>query len=164
MTEQIKTSPPRKFDTKEFELPETVFVRDIENRVFQAIVLQCLAKVEGIGLVEGNFLDNILGRSATENVKGIFAEQDSTDQTVAIRVEVNIRYGIPIPQKAEEIQSRISEEVTKLTGLHISRVHVVFKSILHNDSTKQLMSQKDASLSPPIASESALEDEFTDEF
>lgn len=164
MTEQVTASPTRKFDTKEFELPETVFVRDIENSVFQAIVLQCLAKVEGIGLVEGNFLDNILGRSATENVKGILAEQDSTDHTVAIRVEVNIRYGIPIPEKAEEIQTRVSEEVTKLTGLHVSQVHIVFKNILHNDSTKQLMSQKDASLSPAIAAESAIEEEFTDEF
>ena len=37
----------KKVDTKEFELPETVFIRDIENKVFQSIVLQCLAQIDG---------------------------------------------------------------------------------------------------------------------
>ena len=47
----------KKIDTKEFELPETVFVRDIDSRVFQSIALQCLAKIEGIALLEGSFID-----------------------------------------------------------------------------------------------------------
>ena len=49
----------KKVDTQEFELPETVFSRDIDNRVFQTIVLQSLSKVEGISLVEGNLIGNI---------------------------------------------------------------------------------------------------------
>jgi len=44
----------KKVDTKEFEIPETVFIRDIENKVFQSIILQCLAEIEGISLIEGN--------------------------------------------------------------------------------------------------------------
>ena len=35
----------KKVDMKEYELPDTVFVRDIEDSVFQGIVLQCLAKI-----------------------------------------------------------------------------------------------------------------------
>ena len=38
-------------DAREMQLPETVFIRDIETRVFQAICLQTLAKIEGIGLL-----------------------------------------------------------------------------------------------------------------
>ncbi len=115
------------FDTKEFELPDTLFVRDIEDRVFQAIILQCLSNVEGISLLEGSFFDNILGRDNVEGVKGIAAEQNSKNQAINVKVEVNISYGISIPDKATEIQSRIAKEITKFTGLHVSCVHVVFK-------------------------------------
>jgi len=74
--EKKNSGEAKKVDTKEFELPETLFVRDIENRVFQGIILQCLSKIDGIGLPEGNFIDNILGRKAQDNLKGITIEQD----------------------------------------------------------------------------------------
>ena len=79
----------KKIDTKEFELPETVFIRDIENKVFQSITLQCLSQIEGIRLIEGNFIDHLFGRSA-EGVQGICAEQDEKSQSVKIRVEVPV--------------------------------------------------------------------------
>lgn len=120
----------KKVDPKEFEFPETVFIRDIENRVFQGIVLQVLAQIEGITLLEGNFIDNLLGRNAGENIKGIYAEQDMQSNTIRIKVEVNVYYGVLIPDKAEEIQTKITEEITKLTGLHVAAVHVVFKNVV----------------------------------
>ena len=70
MYDQLKN-----MDTREIELPETVFIRDIDTRVFQAIALQCLAKIEGIGLLEGNLFDSLLGREV-ERVKGIHVVQD----------------------------------------------------------------------------------------
>ncbi len=115
---------------EEFELPETLFIRDIENKVFQTIVLQCLAKIKGISLLEGNFIDSILGRENVEGIIGIHAEQNSSNNCVTVKVEVNINYGIPIPEKANEIQTKISEEITKLTGLHVSSVHVVIKNVI----------------------------------
>jgi uncharacterized alkaline shock family protein YloU len=123
----------KKVDPKEFEFPETVFVRDIENRVFQGIVLQVLADIDGISLIEGNFIDHLLGRNALESVKGILADQDIKNHTIGIKVEVNVRYGISIPEKAEEIQTKIAEKITELTGLHVSSVHVVFKNVVTQD-------------------------------
>lgn len=120
----------RKYDARELQLPETLMVRDIEDRVFQTIVLQCLSKIDGIGLAEGGVIDAILGRTGADSVKGIFAEQDSKNHSVNLRVEIRVRYGVNIPQKAEEIQSKVAEEITNLTGLHVSCVHVVFKGIL----------------------------------
>lgn len=151
----------KKVDTKEFELPETVFIRDIENRVFQSIVLQCLSQVEGISLVEGNFIDHLLGRSAIEGVKGIYAEQDNKNQSINIRVEVNIRYGIPIPDKAEEIQTKVAEEITKLTGLHVASVHVVFKNVI---SIEQVNKLSQLPQEPRSVVESNLVEEYSDEF
>ncbi len=116
-------------DTKEVELPETVFIRDIENRVFQSIALQCLAKIEGVAFLEGNILDSLLGRE-TEGIKGIQVEQDLKNHSVNVKLEVNLAYGFSIPEKAEEIQVKIAEDISRLTGLHVGCVHVVFKNII----------------------------------
>ncbi len=124
MYDQLKN-----MDAREIELPDTVFVRDIETRVFQGIALQCLSKVEGIGLLEGNFFDSLLGREV-ERVKGIYVEQDQAKHSVNIRVEIRIRYGVSIPAKAEEIQTKLAEEVSGWTGLHVASVHVIFKDLL----------------------------------
>jgi uncharacterized alkaline shock family protein YloU len=152
-------SDKNKVDTKEFEIPETVFIRDIEDKVFQSIILQCLAKIEGISLVEGNFIDHLLGRSA-EGVKGIYAEQDDKNQSVKAKVEVNIVFGLSIPEKAEEIQSKIAEEITKLTGLHVAAVHVVFKNVISEEQA----SKANTTQGPPTLLGSDLGDEYNDEF
>lgn len=57
-----------KVDTKELEIAETTFIRDIENRVFQAIILQVLTKVKDITLLEGNLIDAILNRGNVEKI------------------------------------------------------------------------------------------------
>lgn len=145
----------KRVDTKEFELPETVFIRGIEDKVFQSIVLQCLSQIEGISLVEGNFIDHLLGRSA-EGVKGISAEQDDKCQAVNIKVEVNIIYGTSIPKKAEEIQTKIAEEITKMTGLHVASVHVIFKNVISEEQSRKQ--------TPAHLIESDIGDEYTDEF
>lgn len=124
MYDQLKN-----MDTREIELPDTVFIRDIETRVFQGIVLQTLAKIEGIGLLEGNLIDSLLGREL-ERVKGIHVEQDQKEHSVDIRVEINVLYGISIPEKAEEVQTKLAEEVSRWTGLHVSTVHVIFKELI----------------------------------
>lgn len=132
----------KKVDTKEFELPETLFISDIDPKVFQGIVLQCLSRVEGITLVEGTFIDSIFGRGGPEVGSSISSEQDNKNHSVSIKIEVNIGYGIPIPIKAEEIQNKVVEEITKLTGLRVSSVHIVFKSIIPNDQTKKILEQQ----------------------
>lgn len=122
--------PLKEIDAKEVDLPETVFVRDIESKVFQSIALQCLAQIEGVELLEGNLLDTLLGRDRQEIVKGIYVEQDEKNHSVNLKVEINVAYGICIPKKAEEVQMKILESISTLTGLHVGRVHVVFKNLI----------------------------------
>lgn len=117
-------------DSSEIQFPETTFIRDIETRVFQAIVLQCLVKIEGISFLEQNLIDSLLRWDNGERIKGVHVEQDQKKHSVNVRIEVNILYGTPVPEKAEEIQNKVVEEITKFTGLHVACVHVVFKSLL----------------------------------
>ncbi len=120
-------------DTKELELPDTIFVRDIESRVFQSIALHCLARIDGIGLLEGTLIDSLLGRDGPASVKGIHVEQEEKSRTVNLKVEVKVAYGISIPEKAEEIHTKIVEEISRLTGLHVGKVHVVFKDLIFEE-------------------------------
>lgn len=123
----------KQIDTKELEFVDTVFIRDIETRVFQAIVIKCLAKVEGIALLEANLLNNLLGREGNERIKGIHVEQDQKNHSVSIKIEVNVAHGVSLPSKSEEIQTKILADISQLTGLHVSCVHVVFKALIHDE-------------------------------
>ncbi len=122
--------PLNTIDTKELELPETVFIRDIESRVFQSICLQTLAHIEGVEPLEGNLIDSLLGRDRQESAKGIVVDQDQKNHSVNVKVELNVAYGVCIPEKAEEIQMKLVEEISQITGLHVGCVHVVFKNLI----------------------------------
>ncbi len=154
----------KKVDTKEFELPETLFVSDIDTKVFQGITMQCLSQIEGISLVEGTFIDNLFGRGGPEVGSGIQSEQDNRNHSVSIKIEVNIQYGLSIPQKAEEIQSKVVEEITRLTGLRVSAVHVVFKNIIPLDTTQSTINYLEKALRQPVPNGSKKESEYSDEF
>ena len=125
-----------KVDKKEFELPQTVFSRDIETRVIQVIILYCLGKINGVGLLEGNLIDTLFGREV-ERVKGIHVEQDNKNHSLKVHVEINVDYGVVIPEKAEEVQNKIVQEITSLTGLHVAAVHVVIKGLIPPKENKE---------------------------
>ena len=131
----------KKIDTKELELPDTVFIRDIETKVFQSIVLQCVARIEGVALVEGNLIDSILGRDPAERVTGIAVEQDQKSHSVNVKVEVNVAYGVSIPEKAEELQLKITQDISRLTGLHVGCVHVIFKNLILKTPLEEVVRQ-----------------------
>lgn len=139
-----------RMDKKEVDLPDTVFIWDIESKVFQSIAIQCLSKIEGISLVEGSFIDHLLGRDASERIKGIHVEQDQKQHSIQMKIEINVAYGIEIPKKAEEIQVKVAEEVSQFTGLHVGSVHVVFKNLIppkaENVEEEELLEEELASL------------------
>ena len=150
----------KQIDTKELELPETVFIRDIETRVFQAIAMHCLSHIKGVAPIEGNLIDNLLGRDSLDVIRGIYVEQDQKNHSVKVKIEVNVAYGTCIPDKAEEIQTKIAEDISQHTGLHVGCVHVVFKNLI---STKE----SDAVESLFLKNEKVVADgreHYTDEF
>lgn len=131
-------------DDKEIKLPDTIYVRDIESRVFQAIAIKCLSKIEGITLLEGTYLiDNLLGREGVDRFKGVYVEQDSKNHSVNIKIELNIIYGTSIPEKSEEIQTKVVEQITALTGLHVSSVHIIFKNMIEHPDKRPLLSKEE---------------------
>jgi uncharacterized alkaline shock family protein YloU len=151
-----KKSDQTKLDMKELQLAETIFSRDIDNKVLQGIVVTSLSQIPGIGLIEGTLFDNILGR--VDKVKGITIEQDQKSQAVHVRIEVAVLYGVSIPEKAEEIQNLVVQNITSATGLRVAEVHVVFKELLMAKKTHEKKEQKQTD--SPLG----LQDEFGEDF
>jgi uncharacterized alkaline shock family protein YloU len=158
MIEKRQPCEAQHLDPLEFDLPDTTFSRDIENRVFQGIVLKTLSRISGIGLLEGTFLENLIGR--VDKVKGISTEQDPKTQSVKIKIEVSVQYGVSIPKKAEEIQSAVVEEITKMTGLRVSEIHVIFKELMRESP----LSEEQTPPKVPVDVANAFGDELQSEF
>jgi uncharacterized alkaline shock family protein YloU len=117
----------KNIDVKEVELPTTEFIFDIETKVLQSFCYQVIKKTEGVYPVEGGIIDNLLGH---EHLKGIHVSQDSKAHAVLIKIEVGVEYGMSLPQVAEELQSKIVEEISEFTGLHVGSCHVIFKNLI----------------------------------
>lgn len=163
LREQKRVTDTKKVDTKEFELPETAFISDIDPQIFQGIVIQCLSEIEGIALAQTGFFNNILGRTGPEVGCAVQSEKDQRSQSVSIKIEVNIQYGLSIPRKAEEIQTKVAEEITKLTGLHVSAIHLVFRNIIPPDEMQKMM-QNMSQLLKHQATQEDFEVEYNDKF
>ena len=156
--------PLNEIDTKELELPETLFVRDVEGRVFQSICLQALARIEGVETLEGNLIDSLFGRDRQESAKGIFVEQDQKNHSVNIKIEINVAYGVCIPEKAEEIQTKLVEEISTITGLHVGCVHVVFKNLIAPKEAQGSLESVSDLLDRHMKSGSPSEEKYDEEF
>jgi uncharacterized alkaline shock family protein YloU len=132
-------------DPKELHLPETTMIHDIETKFFQSITLQAIKKIDGVEIAHNSLLiENLLG--SDDKISGVFVEQDQKKHEVSIKVEVNIRYGMSIPEKAEQIQMQVVKDVSSLTGVHVSMVHVIFKNIIENQAhpRKEMKQQEEA--------------------
>ena len=77
-----------------------------------------------------------------------------------IQLEINIKYGTSIPEKSEEIQNKVAQEVTKMTGVHVSEVHVIFRELIPPDDMKE----KNSPASALQKLESSLQKDLDDEF
>ena len=130
-------NPLKQIDTKELELPETLFIHDIETKVFQSIVVQVLSQIKGVETLEGSLFDDLLG-GAVDGIKGIHIDQEQKTHSVKVRIEINVAYGPHIPEKAEEIQTKIAEEISRLTNLHVGSVHVIFKNLIAPKPSRSL--------------------------
>ncbi len=162
MDQPDQATKERRLESNELEFAETVYIRDIENKVFQSLVLRTISSIEGVAFIEGGLIDNLLSMGNLDGIKGIFVEQDSNKNSVSVRVELNIGYGISIPVKAQEIQSNITKEITKYSGLHVSSVHVIFKNIL-SDKEMEKLRINPSLLSIPTPEEDGLDDDYPSE-
>lgn len=121
------------FDARELQMPDTEFIRDIEDSVIQDIILYAVSSIHGIALVTSKRRSSFW---RSQDSSSIEVTQDLKNKSLGIVVYVQIAVSESIPEKSEEIQSKIVKIVTRATGLYVSSVRVVFKAVIIDDDIK----------------------------
>lgn len=118
-----------KLKNQEPQCPDTCYEREMGIKAFRTIVLKTLLEIEGVYFLEENIVDSILGREGVEGVRGIEIEVDPKQPILSVNIRICLASGLVIPQKVEEIQTKVVEDLTADTGLHVARVLVVVEDV-----------------------------------
>ena len=89
----------------------------------------------------------------------ITIEQDAKSHSVNVTIEIGIEYGVNIPQKAEEIQSRVSQSITEMTGVRVAIVHVIFRELAREEQSSSPEKKRPIEAEEPFTS--SIEHEFS---
>ena len=115
---------------------DVVYIQDVDNKVFQAIVVKTLMKIDGVRLLEeGSLIDDLLGRESQSRIKGVLIEQDLKQHSVSIKIELELAYGLSLKVMAKKVQESIVKDVQEFTGFTIASVHLVFKHLYEDKPT-----------------------------
>lgn len=102
----------------------------IHENVIAAAVRKATASVDGVIRLSGNAIVN--------NIAELIGNKSITDRSiavhidgenVAVEVKVNIQYGVHVPTVAGNIQTRVVEEVEKITGMTVTAVNVIVQEL-----------------------------------
>ena len=91
-------------------------------------------------------------------VKGITIDQDAKSHSVNITIEIAIQYGKNIPKLAEEIQTKVSEAITEMTGMRVASVHVVFRELIQEEKQSETTQRRPVEVEESFSS--GIEHEF----
>ena len=102
----------------------------IQVETLASMVKQAALSVEGVTRITGsNLFDNLaelvgnkksLDRSVTIRFSGSY---------VAVEISINVLYGVSIPKTAAEVQTRITDAITKTSGIDVASVNVNIRDL-----------------------------------
>ncbi len=115
---------------------------EINNAVIAQIVQLCCQEVPGVHAVGGGFAFSDLMGS-----KGVKVQEDE-NETYVLKVRVVMKFGVEMARTAQEIQSRVSNQVEVMTGKPVSKIDVIIEGIAM-DKAKESDSDWSSS-SPPV--------------
>lgn len=103
----------------------------IHENVISALVRKSALSVEGVSRLAGNALvDNIAEFVGSRRMqsRAISIEMGENNR-VSIEVKINILFGFNIPQVSQAVQKTVLEGVESVTGMTVTKVHVVVQEI-----------------------------------
>jgi uncharacterized alkaline shock family protein YloU len=159
-----ESAKAEKLDRREFDFPETHYLSNIDNKVFQNIVANAVQEIEGVSLYGGKLFGQLLLRERRENARSIRISQNEASHSVEVIVEVTIAYGLSIPTVAEELQNKIAERIIEMTGLHVSSIEVIFRDIVSRDKIATIEDLAANEEERIRSAEGFSEDEYSDDF
>lgn len=95
----------------------------IASEVITAIAGISASEVEGIESMVGSGVGDIVGKlGGKSNSKGV--KVNITEDKAELDVAVNVRFGYSIPKVSAMVQEKVSQAVSSMTGLEVTRVNV----------------------------------------
>ncbi len=101
---------------------------NISHNVVGKIVEQIISDIDGAELfnVEYNAIKDLVSKKPfTKSIKTEFIEN-----TVKVSLAISVMYGKKIKEVASDVQERITQEITALTGIEVDSVNVTIVSII----------------------------------
>lgn len=100
----------------------------IEDEVIFTIVQRAVLESEEVAHLTSGLTDKVLGR----NSKGIKLQREETGE-LKLSINVAIYYGQPLLEVANQLQKRIRDDLTMMTGLEVASVdihiqHIIFQA------------------------------------
>ncbi len=100
----------------------------IHNSVIAVIAREAVLKVPGVADLAGSLVDDIAGMVGRKPLeRGVRVEVG--ENSLVIEVALVVEYGASIPKVAFEVQSRVREDVERLTGKSVRSVNVIVQSV-----------------------------------
>ena len=101
---------------------------NIAEDVVAAIVADAVKEVEGVGAMSQNVGESLSGKKA---VRGVRVEK--IEDAINIDLYLMARYGFDIPVVAQQVQSKVSDAVSGMTGFPVKEVNVHVGGISFNE-------------------------------
>ncbi|OWZ84023.1 Asp23/Gls24 family envelope stress response protein [Natranaerobius trueperi] len=103
----------------------------IANNVIGIISYLALKELDGIYNVSGGVSEGISEMFGKKTSKGI--KVDLTEENVSIDVNLDIQYGVKIPEISKAAQEVVKEAVENMTGFSVSNVNVYIQRVRFED-------------------------------
>ena len=98
----------------------------VHESVIASIIRKAVCSVDGVIRLAGNALvDNIAEFVGSRKVMDRAISIEMGDNSVAVEVQVVLEYGCNVPEIAENIQNTVTEEITRITGMRVTRIDIV---------------------------------------
>ncbi len=100
----------------------------IHKRAIADIALTTINDIDGVSLTPKEFIDKALEFFGKKNYSGIKVTMDRDGQ-VGLAVGICVRYGLNIPEIANQVQDAIKLAVERMADIHLREVNVNIQGI-----------------------------------
>lgn len=113
----------------------------IADEVIAIISGLAAVEVEGVAKMSGNVSNELISMLGMNNLsKGVKVEV--TQESVAIDLALEMKYGYSIPKVSEQVQERVKNAIESMTGLTVERVDVRIVGVAVDKPQKPQKTQK----------------------
>ena len=108
----------------------------VHESVIASIIRKATCSVDGVIRLAGNTLvDNIAEFVGSRKVMDRAISIEMGDNEVSIEIQVVLAFGCRIPEVAKNIQESVIDEITRITGMRVTRINVVIMDLEDGDES-----------------------------